>query len=296
MIFLPLLALLLILAGAAKLLLHRPTGQWTADCRPSYVRSLAGVAFPGGVAVDPYGYVYVSDTHDNRIVKFNLKGGPVVDWGSSGKEPGSFDYPQGLAVAEDLVYVADTHNHRIQVFGDNGAYISTWGQHGKGPGQFEYPYSVAVGTNREVYVVDNGNDRVQIFSHEGIYTREFGGMGLDEGQFRKPQGIALDSVGNLYVGDGGNNRIQKFTADGVFLVSWQCANHDVATDGRGHVFVVGGNRVKVFSEGGKLITEWGGKGKAPGQFDFAARVAVDRRGSKIFVADASNNRVQVFAQ
>lgn len=296
MIVLPLLALAIILAGAAKLLLHRHTGQWTADCRPRYVRSIAGVAFPGGVAVDPSGYVYVSDTKDNRIVKFNRKGDALVDWGRSGKEPGSFDYPQGLAVENDLVYVADTHNHRIQVFGENGVYISTWGQRGKGPGQFEYPYSVAVGTNGEVYVVDNGNDRVQIFTHEGIYMREFGRTGLDEGQFRKPQGIALDSVGNLYVGDGGNNRIQRLTAEGVFLGSWQCANHDVATDGRGHVFVVGGNRVKVFSEDGKLITQWGSKGKAPGQFDFAARVAVDRAGSKVFVTDASNNRVQVFAQ
>jgi DNA-binding beta-propeller fold protein YncE len=290
------LALLIIVVGAVKLLLHRHTRQWTADCHPSYVRSITGVAFPGGVAVDSFGYAYVSDTHDNRIVKFDSKGNALVDWGKGGKEPGSFDYPQGLAVAEDLVYVADTHNHRIQVFGDNGAYISAWGQHGKGPGQFEYPYSIAIATNREICVVDTGNDRVEIFSHEGIYIREFGRTGLDEGQFRKPQGIALDAGGNLYVGDGSNNRIQKFTADGLFLGSWQCANHDVATDGRGHVFVVGANRVKVFTEDGKLITQWGSKGKAPGQFDFAARVAVDRTGLKIFVADASNNRVQVFTQ
>ena len=293
---LSLLGLVIILAGAAKLFLHRHTGQWTADCHPSYVRSIGGVAFPGGVAVDPYGYLYVSDTHDNRIVKFNPKGEPLVDWGSSGQQPGKFDYPQGLAVANDLVYVADTHNHRIQVYGDEGAFLYTWGQHGKGPGQFEYPYSVAVGTNGNVYVVDNGNDRVQIFTHEGIYITQFGRTGLGDGEFRKPQGIAVDSGANIYVGDGANNRIQKFTADGVFIGSWQCANHDVATDHRGHVFVVGANRVKIYSESGKLITQWGGKGKAPGQFDFAARVAVDKTGSKVFVADASNNRVQVFEQ
>ncbi|HEY3861145.1 MAG TPA: hypothetical protein VGO59_04590 [Verrucomicrobiae bacterium] len=62
------------------------------------------------------------------------------------------------------------------------------------------------------------------------------------------------------------------------------------------MFVVSGNSIKVYSECGDLITKWGSKGKQPGQFNFASRVAVDAAGSKVFVTDANNNRVQEFAE
>ena len=51
----------------------------------------------------------------------------------------------------------------------------------------------------------------------------------------------------------------------------------------------------MFSGTGTLLTQWGSKGSGPGQFDFAARVTVDPCGSKVFVTDAENNRVQIFA-
>jgi DNA-binding beta-propeller fold protein YncE len=39
---------------------------------------------------------------------------------------------------------------------------------------------------------------------------------------------------------------------------------------------------------------WGHLGGGPGEFNFASRVAVDVSGLKVYVCDASNNRVQLF--
>jgi beta-lactamase regulating signal transducer with metallopeptidase domain/DNA-binding beta-propeller fold protein YncE len=263
---------------------------------PSYMLSIGDVAYPGGVAVDSAGYVYVSDTHRDRIRKFTVQGVAVTQWGGRGGDPGSFNYPQGLAAdGHNNLYVADVQNERIQKFSSDGTFMRQWGELGTGHGQFHRPYNVAVDKTGNVYVVDSENSRVQKFTSDGLYLKEFGGLGTGLGQLQHPQGVAVDANGNIYVGDGGNGRIEKFSAEGAGLLDWDCGNHDVAVDARGNVYVVAFDCVKMFSSDGTLLTQWGSKGSGIGQFEFAARVAVDPTGSKVFVTDAQNNRVQLFA-
>src|SRR5918998_1716906 len=46
---------------------------------------------PFGIAVDPSGNVYVSDSTDNRIQKFSSNGGFVTKGGESGRGNGQFN-------------------------------------------------------------------------------------------------------------------------------------------------------------------------------------------------------------
>ncbi|MCX9082421.1 MAG: PGF-pre-PGF domain-containing protein, partial [Candidatus Methanoperedens sp.] len=78
---------------------------------------------PEGVAVDNEGNVYVADTGNNRIQKFNSSGIFLTRWGSSGSGDGQFDSPEGVAVDSDgNVYIAEVSsdfedsNDRIQKF------------------------------------------------------------------------------------------------------------------------------------------------------------------------------------
>ena len=81
-----------------------------------------------GVAVDSSGNVYVADTNNNRIQKFDSSGTFITKWGSSGTGDGQFEYPTGIAVdSSGNVYVADTDNHRIQKFDSNGTFLTKWG-------------------------------------------------------------------------------------------------------------------------------------------------------------------------
>jgi hypothetical protein len=52
-------------------------------------------------------------------------------------------------------------------------------------------------------------------------------------------------------------------------------------------------RVARFTRHGRFVQWWGGKGTGPGQFDVPHSIAVDSRG-RIYVADRSNNRIQIF--
>lgn len=72
---------------------------------------------PFGVAVDGSGNVYVVDTYNHRIQKFDTYGAFLAKWGSQGSGDGQFDGPVGVAVdSSGNVYVTDTGNSRIQKF------------------------------------------------------------------------------------------------------------------------------------------------------------------------------------
>ena len=88
--------------------------------------------------------VYVVDTGNHRVQKFDASGNFVSTWGSSGGGNGQFNNPRGIAVDNSgNVYVADTNNNRVQEFDANGNFVSTWGSFGSGNGQFTSPNGIA---------------------------------------------------------------------------------------------------------------------------------------------------------
>lgn len=269
------------------------------------------LAFPGGIAIDASGFVYVSDTHNNRIQKFTSRGESVTKWGDKGTAAGQFDYPQGIAADRNgHIYVADTHNHRIQKFNEDGAFVVQWGKLGSKPGEFNAPYSIAIDPAGNLLVVEAHNYRVQRFSPNGASLGQFGTNGASQGQFDLPKSVAVDQAGNIYVADTQNKRIQKFTAEGSYIDEWGSYGkapgqfdqpHDVALDPWGNIYVADAdgpdhnNRVQVFFNDEILAATWGNFGGGSGQFNFAARIAIDPSGLNIYVCDAGNNRVELFS-
>ena len=126
-----------------------------------------GTIFPKGIAINSSGNIYVTDTGNNRILKFDSNGNPAAPsfWGRSGSRSGEFNKPWFLTVgADDRIYVADYNNYRIQKFDSNGTYITKWGGRGEADGQFKEPMGVAVDASGNVYVADRGNARIQKFN------------------------------------------------------------------------------------------------------------------------------------
>jgi DNA-binding beta-propeller fold protein YncE len=83
---------------------------------------------PIGIAIDSLGNVFVADSGNNRIQKFDLNGNYITAWGTYGNGNSQFEAPQGIGIdSTNSVYVADWFNNRVQKFDNNGAFITTWG-------------------------------------------------------------------------------------------------------------------------------------------------------------------------
>ncbi len=67
--------------------------------------------------MDLEGNLYVADSRNARVQKFNGSGKFLSQWGSAGSGEGQFDLPFGIMVdQEENVYVADWNIARIQKF------------------------------------------------------------------------------------------------------------------------------------------------------------------------------------
>src|SRR5207253_5630265 len=70
-----------------------------------------------GVATDASGNVYVADSGNHRIQKFDANGTFLTTWGMHGSADGAFLGLGGVATdASGNVYVSDAGNNRIQKF------------------------------------------------------------------------------------------------------------------------------------------------------------------------------------
>ena len=108
-------------AAAAVALLGGITSSSTraADGPPGYVLqwgtpgALDGeFDSPHGIAVDSNCDVYVVDTNNDRVQKFDSAGNFLLSWGGTGQAEGEFRHPIGIAVASNGdVYVVDTGNN-----------------------------------------------------------------------------------------------------------------------------------------------------------------------------------------
>jgi len=259
---------------------------------------------PEGIAVDSSGNVYVADTYNNRIQKFDPDGGFIIGWGR--RELEYFNRPYDVAVdSSGNAYAVNTNNHRIEKFSSERTYyITAWGSQGSRDGQFNYPKGIAVDSSGNVYVADTDNHRIQKFDPDGRFITKWGSRGSGDGEFNSPKGIAVDSSGNVYVVDAYNNRIQKFDPDGRFITKWgSTGSRDgqfyypkgIAVDSSGNVYVADSNnhRIQKFDPDGRFITKWGSRGSGDGQFYYPEDVAVDSSGN-VYVADTYNNRIQKF--
>src|SRR5258706_3765791 len=151
----------------------------------------------------------------------------------------------------------------LREIGGNNVYVMGWA------------HSVRIDKDDNIWTVDNGTNLVAKFNQKGQMLMALGRRAesvqgrieadsraamllTNPGLFFEPTDIAFDAQGNSFVSDGyGNARVQKFDKDG------------------------------------NLLTVWGKRGTGQSEFITPHGIAVDEQGN-VYVADRSNNRIQVF--
>ena len=175
-----------------------------------------GFASPEAMAIDKEGNFYLTDTGNNRVIKFDKNFKFISQFGNEGSAPGQFDHPHGIGIdSKGNILINELNNARIQKFTNDGKFIKQWGTTGMGPGQFTLPLEhLKVDPADRIFITDGANNpRVQVFDKDGKFLTQFGKLGEGNGEFQKPEHVAFDEKdmkGTVYVVDRGNHRIQTF--------------------------------------------------------------------------------------
>lgn len=120
--------------------------------------------FPTYVALDADGNVYVSDTLNSRVQKFDPEGNFVTSFGQLGTNWGEFDKPKGVAVDSfGNVYVADSGWSNVQIFNPKGQVLLFFGGRGPIPGMMKNPLALAIDKSNRIYVGDYLNHRIGVY-------------------------------------------------------------------------------------------------------------------------------------
>jgi sugar lactone lactonase YvrE len=101
--------------------------------------------FATNLALGIDGGVYVTETGNARLLKFDDRGQLLQTFGSLGDRLGQFVRPKGVAVdREGRVYAADAASELVQIFNPDGELLLFFGGAGNRPGGLNLPADVAI--------------------------------------------------------------------------------------------------------------------------------------------------------
>ena len=203
----------------------------------------ANLNWPGGVAVDGAGNVYIADRGNDRIRRVDGAGiiTTIAGTGESGSSAdggpaieANLNWPAGVAVdGAGNVYIADRGNDRIRRVDGAGVITTIAGTGVRGfsgdggpavEAKLDGPSGIAVDGAGNVYIADRGNDRIRRVDGAGVITtiagtgvRGFSGDGgpAVEAKLDGPSGIAVDGAGNVYIADYNNHRVRRVDGAGI---------------------------------------------------------------------------------
>jgi len=189
-------------------------------------RVVLGAPAPGGLLLPPAqptaawlyapravvgrdGGVWVADTGNHRVVRFDASGVRVGSWGARGSAPGELFEPMGLAVdASGDVVVCYSGNGRVQVFRPDGTLRVSFAVPGWRREVFSEPH-VAVDSVGLIWVTVPLAGEIRAYSPEGELRQTVSGASLVP-PVRIPIGIAFDHARSQLVVTDIEDRLVRF--------------------------------------------------------------------------------------
>ena len=276
-----------------------------------------GFNAPRGVAIDATGNRFVTDTYNQRVLKYDADGNFVTQWGSRGRSDYAFNYARMIAVSppDQAVVVADTDNHSIKKFSNDGTFLCRAGGLGDAGALMRSPHGVDVAADGTIFVTDTRNGLLKAFDagcgflFASSYPR---GTNPQSGQLNFVRGIAVDPSDNsVWVSDSSQDVVKHYAVDvqagtftwigtlgskGASENQWKGPfDLEVAGD-RLIVADAAANQLKVWNtQTGEFVEAFGGGGIALGKFQQPQGMDVSPLDGTLWVVEQRNERLQNLA-
>jgi sugar lactone lactonase YvrE len=271
-------------------------GRFAGDGGPA---TEATLNFPGAVAVDRRGNLYIADTMNHRVRMVDAATGVITTIAGTGQHRWSGDggrasaaalnEPAALAVDDrGNLYIADQSNNRVRKVDLNSGLITTvagtgeTGYTGDGMPAAEAgisgPSGLAIGPEGELYVSDTFSGRIRrVDPATGLVSTVAG----DGGEYRfsgmanefstslsRPYGIALDLAGNILITDSDSHLIRRWDRRKKIITR-----------------LAGSGQARFDGDGGDPLA---------GSLNYPFGVLVDGSGN-VYIADTFNHRIRMIA-
>ncbi len=223
---------------------------------------------PADVAVAPDGSIYVADTWNFRVQKYDAQGNYLLTIGTGEATELLEGFKKPVSVSVDSsgnVFVSDRRNYRVQKFDSNGNFITAWGMKGNDAGQFIEHQGLAVAPDDTVWVAGYHGHDIQHFDNDGNLLERWQGELSGPGEFSDATGVTIVDD-KLFAADRWNQRIQVFNAfTGDYLYDFgergqglEAFNfpRTITSDVNGDLYVSGDDFVRRLKQDGTFIVRY----------------------------------------
>lgn len=257
------------------------------------------ISEPEGVACNETSTLILADTQNGRLLRYNFQNG-ILETGATPIKVPQLSYPTKTRMnSKGEIYTFDRKQRRIIHLTSEGRFKGYVDPIGLTPPKKYIPCSFALDDRDNIYILDIFSRRVLILTPEGKYQRHM--------QFPENYGffsdLTVDFKGSVFLIDSTNAVIFSATKNSVSfspltgrLKQYMRFPTVITTDERGRIYLVdrNGSKIIILGQDGSFLSRLSGQGWKEGWLNHPSDICVNSKG-EVFVADTSNNRIQVFS-
>lgn len=223
--------------NAVQIIHNEREGQWgkNPELKLELIRTIGGLDVedenltfnaPYDIVLDSTGNMYILDTGNKRIQKFNSDGQFLKTIGRQGQGPGEFQFPCSLDIDKiDSLYVHDPQGMRIQVLTSEGKVrkVIKFTKFLLGYIRQVRSEHIVIGgwIGQRDLMQDNKPKLLEIIDQYGNIKKKFGEIkdyeDLNVNSYANRSFLDSDDDGNIYLCFLYQNRIDKYSPEGTLV-------------------------------------------------------------------------------